>query len=375
MLVSMIFFLFVNTDVVWLRVASRILFVPFIAGISFEIIRWAGISKSPIVKILSFPGLMLQHVTTAVPDDGQIEVAIAALNGVLQAEEHEKGSATLNDMRMWAREELGGVFADEHDCNTDVDALLMFAADIKDYNEFLLKRSDVIDYEKAHKFKNFIARRKAHEPVQYILGGWVFMDFKLNLTRDVLIPRSDTETLVNAVLERQTDGGRGLEIGVGSGAVSIALKQGGGFEMRGTDICPKAVKLANENFAHTHGSNGQFVQGDLFQNVPTDEKFDFIVSNPPYIPTADIEGLDKSVRDYEPKGALDGGADGLDFYRRIATEASNWLNSGGGIYFEIGHDQAEDVQTILRNKKFSDINVLQDLAGRDRVVYGKYGVN
>jgi len=368
MLISMVFFLFVNTDVVWLRVASRILFVPFIAGISFEVIRWAGISKSPIVKILSWPGFMMQRVTTAVPDNSQLEVAIAALNGVLWAESEEGKDVSFDELRKWGKAELSG----DDDATTDADALLMLAAGINNFNDFLLKKHENTDINIRQKFRAYVGRRKNHEPLQYIAEGWTFMDATLSLSRDVLIPRSDTEVLVNAVLENEERGVLGLEIGVGSGAVSVELKNHGGHEMFGTDICPKAVKLANENFVRNHGAKSlPFVQGDLFENVPRQEKFDFIVSNPPYIATGELNQLPRSVKDYEPMLALDGGADGLDFYRRIAAEAGAYLKDGGGLYFEIGETQANDVTEIMINAGFSGINTIKDLNERDRVVYGR----
>ena len=378
MLISMIFFLFVNTvflfvntNVVWLRVLSRILFVPFIAGISFEVIRWAGISKSPIVKILSWPGFMMQRITTAQPDDAQLAVAIVALEGVLTAELDEGREFTVSELRAWGRAELATVFNDEDEISTDVDSLLMLATKTNSFNDFLLKLNENTTFEERSKFRGFIDRRKRQEPVQYIIGGWVFMSSTLELSRDVLIPRNDTETLVNAVLSREPNFGRGLEIGVGSGAVSIALKKHGEHDMSGTDICLKAVQFANKNFAKIFDGVEPFVQGDLFENVTKGIKFDFIVSNPPYIPTADIADLSGSVKDFEPHVALDGGEDGLDFFRRISAEAGQWLLKSGGLYFEIGSNQGEDVKNIMTEAGFIKVDILQDLSQNDRVVHGR----
>ena len=370
MLISMVFFLFVNTDVVWLRVASRILFVPVIAGISFEVIRWAGISNSPIVKILSWPGFMMQRITTAVPNEKQLEVAIMALNGVIAAEASANDVVTVSNLRRLGRAELWATIKNEHERNTDTDVLLMLALGLGS-NDFLLAQNENASIEARQKFREYIARRKTHEPVQYIVGSWVFMSINLQLSRNTLIPRSDTEVLVNAVLDNQHHGLRGLEIGVGSGAVSIALEKHGEFCMLGSDICKEAIKVANTNYQSTFDSKAEpFIWGNLFDAFELGAKFDFIVSNPPYIPSADVDKLDESVRLFEPRLALDGGADGLDFYRSIVADAPIWLKPGGRLYFEIGHDQATAVSRVLSDAGFSEIKTVKDLSGHDRVIHG-----
>ncbi|MCL2235939.1 MAG: peptide chain release factor N(5)-glutamine methyltransferase [Defluviitaleaceae bacterium] len=218
-------------------------------------------------------------------------------------------------------------------------------------------------------FKDAVSRRVLGEPLQYILGRWEFMGLKFEVTSDVLIPREDTEILVNAVLSGEKTGAKGLEIGLGSGCVSVSLTHHGGLQMTGVDICPKALEVARNNMWDNCGINAQktFIISDLFNGL-TPQKFDFIVSNPPYIPTKDIDGLDISVKEYEPTKALDGGADGLGFYDRIIKEAPHWLVEGGRIYFEIGYDQGEEVKNILQEVGFSNVTIIKDLSDHDRVV-------
>jgi len=365
MLISMIFFLFVRTDVVWLRVASRILFVPFIAGISFEVIRWAGVSKSLFVKILSWPGFMMQRITTAEPDRGQLEVAIAALNGVIFAEQEAGKTATLAELRTWGREKI--------DSEQDVDALLVYAIPGLELNDILTKGEQAISFESRLKFKDSVEKRAGGMPLQYVVGSWEFMSLNFNITQDVLIPRGDTEILVQTILDKEGLEKKGLEIGLGSGCISVALAHHGKMDMTGAEICHKALAIAIKNYKDILGGEPKFVKSDLFESVPRGT-FDFIVSNPPYIPSAELASLDKSVTDYEPKGALDGGADGLDFYKKIGQKAPEYLVAGGRIYFEIGHNQGEDVKSILMDNGFSDIEIIKDLANHDRIVSGELRV-
>jgi release factor glutamine methyltransferase len=223
----------------------------------------------------------------------------------------------------------------------------------------------------AGEFEEALALCEAGMPLQYVLGRWEFMSLEFFIGREVLIPRPDTETLVETILAHERKGSKGLEIGVGSGCISISLAHHGGIIMLGTDICPRAVEIAKFNATRHSRESGNpptFVAANLFP--PGIEEFDFIVSNPPYIPTGEIADLDESVKNYEPLSALDGGHDGLEFYRRIAAQAAARLAVGGRIYFEIGYNQGEDVKNILKMNGFFGINIIKDLAGHDRVIVG-----
>jgi release factor glutamine methyltransferase len=198
------------------------------------------------------------------------------------------------------------------------------------------------------------------------------MSLNFNVCRKVLIPRQDTEILVESVLEYagQKENASILDIGTGSGCVAISLAYyGKNTQVMGVDISKGALEVARIN-ARNCGveENTVFVQSNLFDNVPP-KKFDIIVSNPPYIPIEVIETLDKQVKDFEPKIALDGGADGLDFYRRITQQSVSFLESKGLLAFEVGFDQAQKVVEIME-VNFENIKVKKDLAGIERVVTG-----
>ena len=215
-------------------------------------------------------------------------------------------------------------------------------------------------------YEQGLARRARREPLQYILGTQPFMGCELAVSPAALIPRQDTECLCEAALAVLRPGMRVLDLCTGTGALAIALKTHcPGADVTATDLSPDALALARQNAARL-GVNVRFLLGDLFAPV-SGERFDMIVSNPPYIPSAELPGLQAEVR-FEPVMALDGGEDGLDFYRRIAAEAPAYLTVGGHLLLEIGCDQAEAVTGMLLDTGLTGIKTLPDLAGLNRVV-------
>lgn len=222
----------------------------------------------------------------------------------------------------------------------------------------------VPECEKA--YDAWLARRARREPLQYILGTQPFMGLTLRVTPDALIPRADTETLCEEAYRRMRPGMRCLDLCTGTGALAIAMKAHcPGAEVYASDISKQALSLAEAN-AKRLGTEIHFCQGDLF--APLGEMdFGLIVSNPPYIPSGELPGLQAEVR-FEPALALDGGRDGLDFYRRIAGGAPARLSPGGALLMEIGSTQAEPVTGLLERAGLTEIRVLKDLAGLDRVV-------
>lgn len=220
-------------------------------------------------------------------------------------------------------------------------------------------------------FDEYIERRSKHIPLQHILGTASFMGLDFKVSSDVLIPRQDTETLAETVLGDEKDKDIALlDLCTGSGCLAIALKKLGNYKkVTASDISEAALKLANENAA-LNKAVIEFVHSDMFKSIS--ESFDVIVSNPPYIKTAVIADLDTEVREYDPMSALDGGEDGLDFYRIIAEQGSNVLKPGGRIYLEIGYDQGEAVSELLRANGFSGVRVINDLTGKDRVVAARH---
>lgn len=273
--------------------------------------------------------------------------------------------------------------------------------------------------EKLSAYENTLEKRASRIPLQQILGQQEFMGLTFFVNEHVLIPRQDTETLVELVLNEQKDKNISiLDMCTGSGCIAVSLKKLGGYAcVEGADISEEALKVAKRNSEEilensdvnndavssrteqiqnctnlTNNQNKQnnseermvsevrrgsqtgvtFRHSDMFSSFRETEQFNVIVSNPPYVPSAVIEELEPEVRDHEPRGALDGTADGLYFYRILAEECAKHLTPGGHVYFEIGYDQGMAVKELLDNHGFKDTRVIQDLTGKDRVVCGTW---
>ena len=224
------------------------------------------------------------------------------------------------------------------------------------------------------KLKAALDMRLTHMPVQYITGYQNFMGLEFMVSKDVLIPRMDTETLVEEVLRLGLSNVRVLDICTGSGCILLSiLKYVYGSSGVGVDISDGALRVAGAN-SEALGIDATFIKSDMFENIPKDERFDIVVSNPPYIRSDVIGTLMSEVKDYEPLLALDGSEDGLKFYRIIADEASEYLNNGGMLFLEIGYDQGAEVSALLSAAGFMDVEVIKDLSGLDRVVSGRIGL-
>ncbi|MDD4844827.1 MAG: peptide chain release factor N(5)-glutamine methyltransferase [Anaerotignum sp.] len=232
-----------------------------------------------------------------------------------------------------------------------------------------------ISSEQEERYENYLSQREENRPLQYILGQCEFMGLSFLVGEGVLIPRSDTEVLVETILEisKRDKLEKIIDLGTGSGCIPICLAHYGKIQCIGVDISPKALDFAKKN-AVQNDVNIQWVESDLFSHVPHGWKgsFDAIVSNPPYIAKKEIATLMPEVRDFEPENALDGGADGLYFYRRILKESRLWLKEGGWLFFEIGYDQGQALLFMMKEAGFSQCTLRKDLAGLDRVVFGKY---
>lgn len=280
----------------------------------------------------------------------------------------------------------------------DSEYLLLEAFHI-DKAHFLLDRSQRLSeegfpQEAAAHYRRMIKKRSERIPLQQITGSRSFMGLDFLVDENVLIPRQDTETLVELVLkEYKGKNPEVLDMCTGSGCIAVSLGVLGEFSgVTAADLSPKALLVAEKNakrlYSQRFGSAAEslngivsvdssarehritFVESDLFSAFQSGERFDVIVSNPPYIPTEVIKGLEPEVRDHEPLMALDGKEDGLFFYRRLAAESKSYLKPGGTIYFEIGYDQAEAVCGLLKEQGFEEIRVVKDLPGLDRVVSG-----
>ena len=237
---------------------------------------------------------------------------------------------------------------------------------------YFLKMQDEMSEEQKEKYQEYIQIRASHIPLQHITGVQEFMGMEFDVNEHVLVPRQDTEVLVENVLKILRPGMKILDMCTGSGCILISLlKMCQGVLGTGADVSEEALKVAERNNAKLR-VEARLIQSDLFENVQG--KYDVIVSNPPYIRTAVIEELKEEVKCHDPFIALDGKEDGLYFYREIVDKSRAFLNSGGKLYFEIGHDQGEDVKTLMENAGFTDVIVKKDLAGLDRVVFGMYNI-
>ena len=227
--------------------------------------------------------------------------------------------------------------------------------------------------EQAARLEDFISRRELREPVSHILGRKGFWKIMLNVTPHVLTPRPDTETLVEWVLRQYPDGRSFsmLDLGVGSGAIILAiLAERAAAKGLGVDVSDEALAVARENAANLGlARRVALLRGEWTRGLD-DAGFDLVVSNPPYIRSGEIETLDPEVKDFEPRLALDGGADGLDAYRLLAPEILRVLKPGGRFAVEIGHDQSTEVERLFRATDAAEIATLKDMANRDRVVVG-----
>lgn len=256
----------------------------------------------------------------------------------------------------------------EHVCHTDRNTLLA-------HPEYVVEKNEEEAYFKA------ISQRKQHIPLQHITGVQEFMGLEFQVNEHVLIPRQDTECLVEEVMRYLQDGNRILDMCTGSGCILLSLLHYSNYCTGvGVDVSEDALKVAKKNgelLSKLSRPNPwrenavTFLQSDLFSKVPG-EKFDIIVSNPPYIESSVISTLMEEVRNYEPMLALDGKEDGLFFYRRIANDCKDYLVREGMLFFEIGYNQAKAVVEILEEAGFEDVTVVKDLAGLDRIVYGSF---
>lgn len=233
-----------------------------------------------------------------------------------------------------------------------------------------------VSEENADRYIDCIRRRAAHIPLQHITGEQEFMGYPFHVNEHVLIPRQDTEILVEEAIRVMRPKMKVLDMCTGSGCIVLSILKMcrekyymTDLQGIGVDVSEEALKVAREN-GRRLGVPVTWIQSDLFAKIPEEEKYDVIVSNPPYIETAVIDTLQEEVRLHDPYIALDGKEDGLYFYRRIISEAGKYLKTQGKLMFEIGCDQAEAVEELMKNAGYEQITVKKDLAGLDRVVYG-----
>ena len=260
---------------------------------------------------------------------------------------------------------------DTRDRETDAWILLEYVTGMNRI-QYLMRMNDVISEDQVLSYEEVIKEREGRKPVQHITGWQEFMGLPFHVNEHVLIPRQDTELLVEETIALLKDGMEFLDLCTGSGCIltSVLILCGkSGVQGTGSDISPLALEVAKKNLQENE-VEAELIESDLFENI--DKKFDLIVSNPPYIATGVIEELEEEVRDHDPMLALDGKEDGLYFYRKIIKEAKERLKSGGYLLFEIGYDQGQSVPELLKGAGYTKIQVKKDLAGLDRVVIAMY---
>ena len=252
------------------------------------------------------------------------------------------------------------------DAKSDI-LLLIYEIFDFDFSKWTMYKYDEIeDISKLDKLNEYVEKRLGHMPIQYILNKAYFCGLPLYVNENVLIPRFDTEVLVEEVLKisKKDKSKRILDICTGSGAIAIALKKLGGFErVDALDISDKALEVAKRN-ANELDSDINFLKSDMFSSLTCENKYDIIVSNPPYIQSDVVDTLESEVKDFEPRLALDGDVDGMKFYKIIAENYEDYLADNGVLALEIGYDEADDIRALFEGK---NIVIKKDLANLDRV--------
>jgi release factor-specific protein-(glutamine-N5) methyltransferase len=368
MFVSIIVFSLTGWGGIIQRIVLRVLLMPFVAGITYELIKWLGKTDSKLGKIIAYPGLKLQELTTKEPDDSQIEVAIASLLAAEGIEYKKKIGELLQEGSSILKEAAVDTYM--------LDSQLLLGKVInKDKLYLITNRDKEISKKNEKEYFELIEKRKNKMPIKYILKSAEFMGLDFNVEEGVLIPRPDTEILVEETLKYipQDESMNVCDLCCGSGAIGIALASfRKNINIDLIDYYDTPMKVTESNIVkHNLKDRAKFVKSDLLKVVINqNKKYKILVSNPPYIKDEVIPTLMDDVKDYEPHTALSGGEDGLIFYRRIVEESSKVLGDDGILAFEIGHDQGEEVKKLMINNGYSDVRVVKDLAGLDRVVIG-----
>ena len=356
-----------------IKLGFKLLFLPVVAGFSYELLKLLAKSDCLFVRILRAPGMALQLLTTKEPTDDMLEVAIAAFKRVQAMDADPTMPETKFEVSLpydMASERLKEVAPTLDE--SDVDWILVEASRLK-RSELKSARFSKEQFEYA---LGVAAKMKGGMPLQYALEYTEFYGLRLNLNRCVLIPRPETEEVAKTAIEivkslpvlQNCDEQAAkyvphvLDMCTGSGAIALAVKRFAGASVVASDISAQAVDVAKAN-ALTLGLDVDFRVGDMWQAVGQ-ERFDVVVSNPPYIPSGDISALDKKVKDFEPLSALDGGADGLKFYRILHDGLASHLNDGGCLVAEIGIGQAESIRDIFAD---FDVEIFKDVEGVERI--------
>ena len=348
---------------VGLKMLSRIVLLPLIAGLSYELLKLLAKTDSPLVLPLKAPGLLLQMLTTKEPDEQMMEVAIAAFEKVLKMDEDPNEPVckfVCPEKVSVVTENLKKKFRSSSVDETDAEWIVSIVTGIKRSE---LGGDSRVKSSHIDKIDELAAERIKGKPLSYVLSNADFYGYEIKVDERVLIPRPETEELVSEVLKVVKNTDKVLDLCTGSGAIALVINKKSGASVTATDISEAALEVAKENFKQFDAAVETRLI-DLYGDLS--EKFDIIVSNPPYIKTEEIDTLDKEVKDYEPRIALDGGEDGLDFYRRICEGAKLRLNEHGKLFLEAGYGEAEEIKKMLEND--FNVEIIKDISGIDRII-------
>lgn len=352
-----------------IQFSIKILFLPFVAGLSYEVLKLLAKSQSKILLPIKAPGFALQKLTTREPTDDMLEVAIAAFNRVYDMDEDPSRPETdfiVSKSVKKYTEELKAIFAEKGIDESDAEWLVSLKTGVP--RSELAQTDTLIVPSKVRELDEIAGERLTGKPLWYILGTAEFYGYEIKVDGRVLIPRPETELLAENAVKSLEEGDKVLDLCTGSGCVAIAVcKQAAekklGVSVTASDISKDALELAEKN-ARENGADIKFIESDLFASVRG--KFNLIVSNPPYVKSGELKELQKEVKDHEPALALDGGEDGLDFYRRIAAEAPKHLVKGGTLLLECGAGQAQEIVKLLG--KFEYTMIMRDYNDVERFI-------
>ncbi len=349
----------------WARIGLRLLLMPVVAGFSYEILKLLAKFDNAFVRVVKIPGLFLQKFTTKEPDDSMIEVAIKAFETVMIMDADESVPEISFDIEKSLslyKIDATNKLSRNKNATPETEAEWIISS-VLGVSRLELKTIEKINEKDILKCEEIISRRLKGEPLQYIFGEQDFYNVNIKCDKRALIPRFETEFMVDLIAKELKGPQKVLDLCTGSGAIAVALAKATTAEIHASDISSEALFLAKEN-ADKNGAQVKFIHSDLFYEI--EDKYDLIVSNPPYISEKDMKKLAPEVKN-EPITALFGGRDGLDYYRRIATNAPKYLNKEGRIYLEVGIGQAEEVGFMFE-ASFKAIEIIKDLDGVERVV-------
>ena len=371
--VNWAFFTYVAPDVTnrvarfFIKFVIELVLLPLIAGISYEVLKFLAKFDNKFVNFFKAPGKLLQKtLTTREPDEEMISVAIEAFKKVLEMDadatvpETEFVTSGILSKMLTATKEK---FRQEQIDESDAEWIYSIALGVKREN---LKNERIITSYESKKINKIVTERLTGRPLWYIIGDTEFNGCKIKVDERALIPRPETEILADYAVKSIEEGDKVLDLCTGSGCIAVSIAKNclpKRVSVTASDLSDAAIMLAKEN-ARYNSVSIDFVQSDLFTNVHG--RYNLIVCNPPYIKSSEIPNLQREVKNFEPKIALDGGDDGLDFYRRISKSIRSYLAKDGILLLECGEGQAEEILKLFEKRDYA--MVMKDLSGVDRFI-------